>query len=477
MKVYKSLHTLQRDLFAGKTTCFKVVSDYISNIEQKKDLNAFVEVFEKSALERAKALDIQLKSGKPEGKLFGLVIGLKDNIAYKEHKCTAASKILSEYTSPYSATVVERLLREGAIILGRLNSDEFSMGSSNEHSYYGPVKNPVNPEYVPGGSSGGPAAAVAADLCMAALGSDTGGSVRQPAAFCGIVGLKPTYGRVSRYGLTAYASSFDQVGPMANNVEDAAKILEVIAGKDKNDSTTSSLKVEDYVQNLHSDRKYRIAYYSNEIENENINPEIKEAIKNLILFLQSDGHTVEPVTMTELKYAPAAYYILTAAEASSNLARYDGVRYGYRAQNAEDLDTIYKKSRSEGFGDEVKRRIMTGAFVLKKGNIDLYYTKAQKVRRIIAEKTIDTFRSYDFLLSPISPNLPCKIGTQDNNPVSSYLSDIFTVQANLAGIPGISLPVGKAQNGLPIGVQFMADKFEESKLLALGKTVLEKYPQ
>lgn len=474
MKFYRSLHTLQKDLLAGTTSCVQIVSNYIENIELKKDLNAFIEVFESEALERAKELDSRLENGQPMGKLFGLVIGLKDNIAYKGHACTASSKILSGYVSTYSATVVERLLQEDAIIIGRLNCDEFSMGSSNENSYYGPAKNPINPDYVPGGSSGGPAVAVAADLCLASLGSDTGGSVRQPAAFCGIIGLKPTYGRVSRYGLIAYGSSFDQIGPIAHTVDDVASIMEVISGKDENDATTSSEKVDPYTQKLQNSGSYRIAYYKNEIEDDNVHPEVVESVNKLIDQLTAAGHIVEPISMKELEYASSAYYILTTAEASSNLARFDGVRYGFRAEDAKDLEQIYKKTRSKGFGDEVKRRIMAGAFVLKKENYQDYYIKAQKVRRIIAEQTLEIFKTHDFIMCPTAPTPPFKLGAKMDNPIAMYLSDVFTVQANLAGIPGISLHTADTKDGLPLGIQFMADRFEEAKLLAFSKQVLDK---
>lgn len=474
MKLYSSLRTLQADLYAGETTCVEVVKNYMAQIELHQDLNAFVEVFEESTLRRAEGLDQLLAQGQKGGKLMGMVIGLKDNILYQGHACTSASKILEGFVSPYSSTVVERLLAEGAIIIGRLNADEFSMGSSNENSYYGPVKNPVNSDYVPGGSSGGPAAAVAANLCMAALGSDTGGSVRQPAAFCGIVGVKPTYGRVSRYGLVAYASSFDQIGPLTNQVEDAALILEVIAGLDQKDPTSSSKAVDAYAQFSEKKKTYRIAYYKDEIEDTSVHADVKKSTLDLIEKLKAEGHQVEPIKLAALDYAPSAYYILTTAEASSNLARYDGIRYGYRAENAEDLDDIYKKSRSEGFGDEVKRRIMAGAFVLSKNNYQDFYIKALKARRIIAEKTVEVFENYDFILSPIAPNPPFKLGSRMDNPVAMYLSDVFTVQANLAGIPAIALPIAKSQEGLPIGVQFMANLFEEKKLLEFSQQLVKE---
>lgn len=472
MSIYRSLSVLQEDLHAGKVTCTQVVKHYLSNIESKKDLNAFVEVFEESALRRAAELDQQLARGEAKGKLFGLVIGIKDNIVYKDHISTSGSRILSGYRSIYSATVVERLLAEGAIIIGRLNCDEFAMGSTNETSYYGPVKNPVNPEYVPGGSSGGSAAAVAADLCLASLGSDTGGSIRQPAAFCGIIGLKPTYGRVSRYGLMAYGSSFDQIGPMTHNIEDAARILEVIAGQDDYDATSSPDPVGNYAEGLGKNKSYKIAYYKEAIEHPSIHPAIRRAADDLIKKLEAEGHALTPVSMKELDYIVPAYYVLTTAEASSNFSRYDGVRYGYRSEASNDLESTYKKTRSEGFGKEVQRRIMSGTFVLSAGYYDAYYSKAQKVRRLIADKTLEVLKDFDFILCPAAPTPPFKLGEHSDDPIAMYLGDIFTVQANLVGIPGIALPVGKTDDGLPIGMQFMAGKFEEAKLLAFSHQLM-----
>ena len=474
MPNYRSLRALQEDLFARKTTCTEVVRQYLTNIEQQKHLNAFIEVFEDTALQRAAELDAQLAQGQHKGKLFGLVIGIKDNIVFKGHSSTSGSKILSGFVSPYSATVVERLLNEGAIIIGRCNCDEFAMGSTNESSYYGAVKNPVNPAYVPGGSSGGSAAAVAADLCLATLGSDTGGSVRQPAAFCGVVGLKPTYGRVSRYGLMAYGSSFDQIGPLTHSVEDAALIMEVIAGADDYDATSSSREVPAYSQLLSDNSlKYRIAYYRDAIENPSIHPDIRNTALQLVEQLQQAGHTVEPVSIKELDYIVPAYYVLTTAEASSNFSRYDGVRYGYRADDAGDLESTYKRTRSEGFGKEVQRRIMSGTFVLSSGYYDAYYSKAQKVRRLISDKTLQVLKDYDFILCPAAPTPAFKIGEKTDDPIAMYLGDIFTVQANLVGIPGISVPVSTSSEGLPIGMQFMAGKFEEAKLLAFCQYLLQ----
>jgi aspartyl-tRNA(Asn)/glutamyl-tRNA(Gln) amidotransferase subunit A len=466
VELYRSLDVLQEDLRQHKITCEKVVGQYIQRINDFRDLNAFIEVFNESAIAKAKEVDAKIASGQPLGKLFGLVIGIKDNIVYKGHVSTSSSKILSGYNSIYSATVVERLLAEDAIIIGRLNCDEFAMGSTNESSFYGPVKNPVNTEYVPGGSSGGSAAAVAADLCLATLGSDTGGSIRQPAAFCGVTGLKPTYGRVSRYGLMAYGSSFDQIGPLAHEVKDIAAIMEVIAGIDDYDATASELPVPEYTAAIDQKATYKIAYYEEAAENESIHPEIRNAVKALVARLKADGHTVAPVSFKELDYIVPAYYVLTTAEASSNFSRYDGVRYGFRAEDAGDLESTYKKTRSQGFGKEVQRRIMSGTFVLSSGYYDAYYSKAQKVRRLIAQKTLEVLSNYDFILCPAAPTPPFKIGEVNNDPIAMYLGDIFTVQANLVGIPAIAFPVGTTADGLPIGMQLMAGKFEEGKLMS-----------
>ncbi|MCO5232294.1 MAG: Asp-tRNA(Asn)/Glu-tRNA(Gln) amidotransferase subunit GatA [Chitinophagales bacterium] len=472
MTFYRTLSALHGDLFSGKTTCKQVVLNYLENIERHKEINAFVEVFKESATARAEELDLRLSNGQTQGKLFGLIIGIKDNIVYQSHLSTASSKMLTGHRSIYSATVIERLLAEGAIIIGRLNCDEFAMGSSNETSYYGPVRNPHHLEYVAGGSSGGSAAAVAADLCMASLGSDTGGSIRQPAAFCGIIGLKPTYGRISRYGLMAYGSSFDQIGPMSHSVEDIALILEVIAGEDDYDATSSSIEVEKYTSRLNERNTYKIAYYKEAIEDPSIHPEIRSAALKLVEDLKNQGNIVEPVSVKELEYIVPVYYVLSTAEASSNFSKYDGVRYGYRAEDASDLDSTYKKSRSEGFGKEVQRRIMSGTFVLSSGYYDAYYSKAQKVRRIIAEKTNELLSAYDFILCPTTPTPAFKIGSHIGDPVAMYLGDIFTVQANLVGVPGISIPVGKTQDQLPIGMQLMASKFQEGKLLSFCHQIL-----
>jgi aspartyl-tRNA(Asn)/glutamyl-tRNA(Gln) amidotransferase subunit A len=367
--------------------------------------------------------------------------------------------------------VVERLLQEDAIIIGRLNCDEFAMGSSNENSAYGNVLNPLNEKCVPGGSSGGAAAAVAADLCHVTLGSDTGGSIRQPASFTGTVGIKPTYGRVSRYGLVAYASSFDQIGPITKNVEDCALVLEVICGRDPRDTTSSSKTVDSYTKELAANKTYKIAYLKECIESEGLDPEVRQAVMKQIETLKKAGHKVEEIGFPYLDYLVPIYYVITTAEASSNLSRFAGIHYGYRSPNSGDLESTYKKTRSEGFGKEVKRRIMLGTFVLSAGYYDAYYSKGQKVRRLVYDKTKEIFKDYDFILTPSTPGTAFEFGKNSADPIKMYLEDIFTVQAPIAGIPAISVPCGTHSNGLPIGLQLMTDDFEESKLLNLAAKI------
>lgn len=470
MYSFSSITQLQNDLKSEKITCENLVNETISLVNDKKHLNAFLEVFEKSALEQAKAVDAKLANGKA-GKLAGVIIGLKDNICYKGHKVSASSKILEDFESLYSATVVEKLLAEDAIILGRLNCDEFAMGSSNENSAFGKVLNPLNEKCVPGGSSGGAAVAVAADLCHVTLGSDTGGSIRQPASFTGTIGVKPTYGRVSRYGLIAYASSFDQIGPIAKNVDDAALVLQVIAGHDKNDNTSSSKEVINYVSAAGEEKKFRIAYLKECVEAEGIDPEVKNAVLKQLDSFKKAGHTVEAVSFPYLDFLVPTYYVLTTAEASSNLSRFDGIHYGYRSPNATDLESTYKKSRSEGFGAEVKRRIMLGTFVLSAGYYDAYYSKGQKVRRLIHNKTKEILKNFDLIITPSTPGTAFEFGKNSADPIKMYLEDIFTVQANIAGVPAVSVPCGIHSNGLPMGIQIMADYFEEGKMLNLAKRV------
>lgn len=473
IKEYTSLSEIQADIKNQVLTCKDLVQSYLYRIEKNKHLNAFLEVYAEEALQKAEELDAKIKNN-TAGMLAGMVVGLKDNICYKEHKVSASSKILEGFESLFDATAVERLLAEDAIVIGRLNCDEFAMGSSNENSAYGNVLNPIDNKKVPGGSSGGSAAAVKAKLCLVALGSDTGGSIRQPASFCDVVGIKPTYGRVSRHGLIAYASSFDQIGPLANTVADAAIVTEVISGGDDYDSTCSKREVPSYSGNLDFNKKAKITYYKSYIESEGLDPEIKEKFFEIVQQLKDEGHTVEESDFPYLDYLVPTYHVLTTAEASSNLARFDGIHFGYRSKQAHDLQSTYVKSRSEGFGNEVKRRIMLGTYVLSAGFYDAYYTKGQKVRRLIKEETDKILKEYDFVLSPTSPHTAFAIGEQTEDPIKMYLEDIFTVQAPLAGVPAISLPMGQHSNGLPFGIQLMTKSFDEQELFAFSDYMMKK---
>lgn len=464
---YTTISEIHADLARKKTSVRQLVQGYLDTIRANEHLNAFLEVFEDEALSNADLVDAKLSSGSA-GKLAGVIIGLKDNICYAGHQVGASSKILEGFTSLFSATAVERLLAEDAIIIGRLNCDEFAMGSSNENSAFGPVLNPIDNSLVPGGSSGGSAAAVSAQLCHAALGSDTGGSIRQPASFTGTVGLKPTYGRISRHGLLAYGSSFDQIGPITHSVEDAAILLEIMAGPDDYDSTALHTPVEPYSRIPEWNKPVRIAYLKECLDSEGLDPEIKQYCNTLIDKLKELGHTVEPVEFNELKYLVPTYYVLTTAEASSNLSRYDGMRFGYRSAAGQGVEGTIVKSRSEGFGKEVKRRIMLGTFVLSAGYYDAYYSKGQKMRRIIKEKTANYLSSYDFILTPTTPGVAFPIGQKSGDPIKMYLEDIFTVQANITGMPAISLPLAKNAKGLPFGIQLMANSNQDAKLLAFA---------
>jgi aspartyl-tRNA(Asn)/glutamyl-tRNA(Gln) amidotransferase subunit A len=455
--MYRTFAEVKKALASGESA-LNIVELYIQRIEARPELNAFLEVFTDSAKEQAKRVDQKIRDGKA-GRLAGMVIGLKDNLCFKGHKVSASSKILEGFESIYTATAVQRLLDEDAIMIGRLNCDEFAMGSSNENSAYGPVKNPLDTNKVPGGSSGGSAAAVAAGLCTAALGSDTGGSIRQPASFTGTYGLKPTYGRISRYGLIAYASSFDQIGPFTNSLEDAALLLEVMAGKDNMDSTSSSRAIDTYTE-AHQPLSLKIAVIRESLETEGMDPEVAGLMNEVIQKLKAAGHTVELVSFPYLEYMVPTYYVLTTAEASSNLARFDGVHYGYRSNDAKGVEETYVRSRSEGFGPEVKRRIMAGTFVLSHGYYDAYYTKGQKVRRVLRNKTDEILKEYDVILLPTTPSTAFDLNAV-KDPIQMYLQDIFTVHANLTGNPAISLPLGNHSNGLPFGVQVMADHFDE----------------
>ena len=471
-KSYTSLIQIRSDITAGTVTVEQLVTGYLDNIAQNAHLNAFNEVFDGEALIRAKEIDTRIQQG-TAGRLAGMVIAIKDNICYKGHHATASSKILNNFVSVYSSTIVERLLAEDVIIIGRCNCDEFAMGGANENSYYGSVKNFADETRVSGGSSGGSAVAVQAGLCHAALGTDTGGSVRQPASFCGMIGLKPTYGRISRYGIIAYASSFDQVGPITRSIEDASLLLEIMAGADEYDSTLAQVDVPAFSSNLKAPGTKRIAYLKEALSSPGVDQEVKDNLQTYIEKLQADGHTVEPIGFSYLEYLVPAYYILAMAEASSNLSRYDGVHYGYRSPSATDLQSTYKRSRSEGFGKEVKRRIMLGTFVLSAGYYDAYYAKAQKVRRLIREQTDAILKDYDFILVPTAPEPAFEIGMVEKDPVVTYLHDIFTVQASLTGAPAISLPTGNNSRGLPLGLQLLTRHFEEQELLNFSKYFLE----
>ncbi|WP_028668365.1 Asp-tRNA(Asn)/Glu-tRNA(Gln) amidotransferase subunit GatA [Runella zeae] len=465
MKSYTSFGQVQADLSTGRVSCRELVAYYLKNIEQKNPtLNAFVAVYDEEARQKAEEIDKKIAAG-TAGRLAGMVVGIKDVLCYQGHGLQAGSQILDGFISQFTATAVQRILDEDAIIIGRQNCDEFAMGSSNENSAFGVVRNAADISRVPGGSSGGSAVAVQADMCLASLGSDTGGSVRQPAAFCGLVGFKPTYGRISRWGLIAYGSSFDCIGPIANSVEDVALLLEIMAGKDDFDSTVSEREVEKYTALKLDSHPLRIGYLRESLS-EAIQPEIREATQAKLTWLQEQGYVVEPVDFELLSYILPTYYILTTAESSSNLSRFDGVRYGHRSSKVEDLTSLYKKSRSEGFGAEVKRRIMLGTFVLSASYYDAYYTKAQKVRRLMKEQTDLLFEKYDFLVMPTTPTTAFPIGDKTEDPLQMYLADIFTVQANVVGNPAVSIPNGTDETGLPIGLQIMGKPFGEAQLLA-----------
>lgn len=472
---FSSIEQYHALLKQGKVTCLQAVVYYLQQIQTKQHLNAFVHLYAEEAIAKAKELDEKRKKGNSPGKLHGVVIGIKDVIAYKDHPLSASSDILKGFTSIYSATALQRLLAEEAIIIGHLNCDEFAMGSTNENSAYGKVLNALDETRIPGGSSGGSAVAVQAGLCMASLGSDTGGSVRQPADFCGVVGLKPTYGRISRYGLIAYASSFDQIGIFGNNIPDVALLLEIMAGQDEYDSTVSHQSISPYSSSLADTKKYRFAYFSEALDHPSLDLEISASIKDLLKDLKEDGHEVQPVSFDLIDHIVPAYYVLTTAEASSNLSRYDGVKYGYRTpEKGIELTDLYKETRSKGFGKEVKRRIMLGTFVLSAGYYDAYFTKAQKVRKILFEKIKLIFNDFDFIILPTSPSTAFKIGEKMDDPIAMYLADIYTVMANLVGVPAISLPLFTHTNGMPFGLQVLASRFNELALLRISDQLMQQ---
>ncbi len=466
-------------LLAGQTSCIQAVDFYLNQINQYQHLNSFLEVFSEEAKLRANQLDAMRANEKPLGKLHGVVVGIKDVLCYDSHQVSAASKILENYTAVYSATAIQHLIDEGAIIIGRQNCDEFAMGSSNENSAYGPVKNALDPTRVPGGSSGGSAVSIQANLCMVSLGSDTGGSVRQPADFCGVLGFKPSYGRISRYGLIAYASSFDQIGIFSHNVQDAALVLEVIAGADHFDSTVSSKEVPAYANLLDANTgelqaPKKVAYFKETLSHPGLDPEIKKQTEDYLEALVAKGYTVDAIDFNLLSYLVPTYYVLTTAEASSNLSRFDGIKYGHRtAEAVEDLNDLYKKSRSEGFGTEVQRRILLGTFVLSAGYFDAYFTKAQQVRQKLVDLTNDLFSKYDILVSPTVPSPAFKLGANNHSATEMFLADIYTVYANLVGIPAISIPLFKHSNGMPFGLQVMSAAFNEVQLLQFSQEMMK----
>jgi aspartyl-tRNA(Asn)/glutamyl-tRNA(Gln) amidotransferase subunit A len=453
----------------------EAVHFYLDQIQKKKHLNAFINVYSAEATAKAKTLDEQRASGKPAGKLHGVVIGLKDVISYKDHPVTASSHILRSYIAPYNATVVDKLLEQDAIIIGHLNCDEFAMGSANENSVYGKVLNPIDESRVPGGSSGGSAAAVAANLCMVSLGTDTGGSVRQPANFCGIIGFKPTYGRVSRHGVIAYASSFDQVGVFGKKLSDVAVTAEVIAGPDEYDSTAEDRPVPAFAADMKSNNhRWKIGFLKQAFEHPSLDDSMRREYIRFIDELKMQGHEVQPIELDYLDLIVPTYYILTTAEASSNLSRYDGIRYGYRAPREADLQTNYRQTRSIGFGTEVKRRILLGTFVLSSGYYDAYFQKAQAVRKKLIKKTQLIFSDFEAVILPVSPTPAFESGSKTDDPVSLYLADIYTVYANLAGIPAISLPLFHL-GGLPYGLQIMTNRFCELSLFRLSHLLMQQY--
>lgn len=466
-----TVHELKEKLDKKEITASEITNAYAQRIEEKeKDVQAFITTLTDEAGEKAKEIDEKKAKGETLSPYAGIPIGIKDNICTKGVKTTCASKMLANFVAPYDATVIEKLDQENLISLGKLNMDEFAMGSSTEHSYFQKTRNPWNLNTVPGGSSGGVAAAVAADMVPWALGSDTGGSIRQPASLCGVVGLKPTYGLVSRYGLVAFASSLDQIGPITKDVEDSAILLNMIAGHDEKDSTSMDLEKKDYTKALKNDVKGLKIGIPKEWYGEGLNEEVKEKLEQAIEKYKELGAIVEECSLDVANYALATYYIVACAEASSNLGRFDGIRYGYRAEDYTNLKELFKNSRSEGFGDEVKRRIILGTYVLSSGYYDAYYKKAQQVRTLVKQKFDEAFEKYDVLLTPTSPTVAFEFGAKSNNPLEMYLADICTVSINIAGLPGISLPCGVDSKGMPIGMQLIGNHFAEETILNAAYT-------
>ena len=471
-----TVHELQEKLEKKELTSEEIVQAYVDRINDKeKDVKAFVTTLCDEALKEAKEIDEKRKKGEKLSSLAGIPIGIKDNMCTKGAKTTCSSRMLENFVAPYNATVVEKLNEENLIDLGKLNMDEFAMGASTEYSYFKKTCNPWNLKTVPGGSSGGSAAAVAANLVPWALGSDTGGSIRQPSSFCGVVGLKPTYGLVSRYGLVAFASSLDQIGPITKDVRDSAILLNIIAGHDERDTTSYNMPKKDYTKALKNDVKGLKIGIPKEYFGEGINEEVKAKLEEAIETYKKLGAEVQEFSLDIAQYALATYYIIACAEASSNLGRFDGIRYGYRTENYTNLKELYKNSRSEGFGPEVKRRIILGTYVLSSGYYDAYYKKAQQVRTLVKKEFDKAFEKYDVLLTPTSPTVAFEMGTRSENPLEMYLADICTVSVNIAGLPGISIPCGVNGENMPIGMQLVGNKFEEEKILNAAYTFEQEY--
>jgi aspartyl-tRNA(Asn)/glutamyl-tRNA(Gln) amidotransferase subunit A len=470
----KTLAELRADLAAGRVKAADLAAGYYERIARVNPrLNVYLSLTKERAMAQAERMDAVAAKGDPLPALAGVPVGIKDVLVMRGAPATAGSKILEGYRPPYDATAVERLEAAGAVLLGKLNCDEFAMGSSTENSAYGPVRNPVDAERVPGGSSGGSAAAVAANLAVATLGSDTGGSIRQPASFCGVVGVLPTYGRVSRYGLIAYASSLDRVGPLAANVRDAATLLGVIAGHDPRDATSSAVPVPDFAAESDNPVAGLRIGVPKEYFAEGLDPEVRAAIESGVAALEAAGCVVKPVSLPHTRYAVPTYYLIATAEASANLARFDGVRYGPRSKNSETLSDMYRHSRDEGFGAEVKRRILLGTYALSAGYYDAYYLKAQQVRRILAEEFLRAFAEVDAIVTPTTPTAAFRLGEKTGDPLAMYLADIYTVTASLAGICGVTAPCGATQAGLPVGMQVLAAHWNEATAFRVARAVEE----
>jgi aspartyl-tRNA(Asn)/glutamyl-tRNA(Gln) amidotransferase subunit A len=467
-----SIRDIRTSIASGERKASAIAEASFEKIEVRDaQIHAYLSIHRERALEQASRIDGLAAKGEPLPVLAGVPVGIKDVLTIEGLPATAGSKILEGYRAPYTATAVQKLEAAGAVVLGKLNCDEFAMGSSNENSAYGPVHNPHALDRVPGGSSGGSAAAVAAGMAVATLGTDTGGSIRQPASFCGVVGILPTYGRVSRYGLIAFASSLDRVGPFTANVHDAATVLGVIAGHDPMDATSSPLPVPDYTADLDKGVAGLRLGIPSEYFAEGLDPEVRAAVERSIDQLRAAGATIKPISLPHTRYAIPTYYVIATAEASANLARFDGVRYGFRAKDAHTLSAMYRRSRDLGFGAEVKRRIMLGTYALSAGYYDAYYKKAQQVRRLLAEDFLKAFADVDAILTPTAPTPAFKLGEKVDDPVAMYLADIYTVTASLAGICGLSVPCGKSSEGLPIGLQILGKHFDESMILRVAQTV------